>query len=256
MKWLLQKNIWAEYDYDRFITSIIDAEQEYEEVNVIPFTDNFEHPIDFVPTQVFGSGRFVNICREKGFRTFKSFDPYEPFYPSFDWINGDGVDITWGEFKGRDISEPVFIKPYTEKFFTGKVVDSNDDKEKIQLSTSFIANEDDEIIRMSSFVNIYYEVRFFVIGGQIVTGSLYKKHGIGTYFNIDRSFGAWQQCENILSSGFIDDAFVIDLGCTTNGGDFCNRPAHDWKIVELNNINSSGIYKCDTDAIVRAFQYL
>jgi hypothetical protein len=46
--------------------------------------------------------------------------------------------------------------------------------------------------------------------------------------------------------GSIDDAFVLDLGLV---GD-------TWRIVELNNVNSSGIYECDTDAIVRAFKQL
>jgi hypothetical protein len=32
--------------------------------------------------------------------------------------------------------------------------------------------------------------------------------------------------------------------------------SHYWKIVELNNINSAGLYETDTDAIVNAFKYL
>ena len=41
------------------------------------------------------------------------------------------------------------------------------------------------------------------------------------------------------------DAYVMDLGLTDDG----------WKIVELNNLNSAGLYECDTDAIIRTLEF-
>lgn len=47
-------------------------------------------------------------------------------------------------------------------------------------------------------------------------------------------------------NGGIDNAFVMDLG----------RTGDTWKIVELNNINSAGLYETDTNAIVSALNHL
>lgn len=253
-KWLLQKNIWNEYGYDRLLSSIEQANIPYDEVHLIPFTDTFDREIDYIPSSVFGSNRFINVCRDKGYPVFKSFNPIEDFYIKSDWINGDGFDIKWGELKkikGQEFIQPRFIKPYTEKFFTGKVCHSLDDIEKTQLATSFIDNEDEELVRVSYALDISDEARLFIIGGAIISASLYKINKQNKQVRIDRSHPAWQQCENILSSGFIDNAFVMDLGRI--GKEYhCSS----WKIVELNNINSAGLYETDTDAIVNAFKHL
>jgi len=247
-KWLLQKNIWNEYAYDRFIQSIKDADIPFEEVEVIPFIEDFVNDINFIPKHVFGSGRFVNICRMKGYPTFNSFNPIEKFYPLNYWINGDGKNMTWGKFKNRFVvKSPVFVKPYTEKFFTGLVISDTLDKEKVQLATSFIDNADDELIRVSPCKNILQEVRFYVVYGRIVSGSIYKNKGIGEHLNVDINHGSWAACQNILSEcGGIDDAFVMDMGLVDSA----------WKIVELNNVNSSSLYAIDTDAVVNAFKYM
>jgi hypothetical protein len=254
-KWLIQKNIWNEYGYDRFIQSMHDNDVDFEEVHVIPFTDTFDKEIDFKPTQIFGSGRFVNICRDRGFNTYKSFKPFEEFYVSINWVNGQGRDITWErllKLKGTRFIRPIFVKPYTEKFFTGMVLNDESDLDKIQIATSFIADENKELVRISPAITIYNEVRLFIVGGEIITGSLYKTNGQNKQSRIDNNHPAWQQCKMILHlEGFIDAAFVIDMGqVELRGG------RDSWRIVELNNINSSGLYECDTDAIVRAFKYL
>jgi hypothetical protein len=252
-KWLFQKNIWNEYGYDRFLNSVQDAGVSHEEVHIIPFTDTFDREIDFVPKYVFGSNRFINVCRAQGFPTFKSFKPIEDFYMKSDWINANGYDIKWGELKKAkgNFIHPQFIKPHTEKFFTGKICYSLDDIDKTQLATSFIENEDDELVRVSYAIDIYDEARFFIVGGEIISASLYKINKQNKQVRIDKSHPAWEQCRNILSSGFIDDAFVMDLGSTST--DF---HCASWKIVELNNINSAGLYETDTDAIVSAFKHL
>jgi hypothetical protein len=254
-KWLFQKNIWNEYGYDRFLNSIRDAEVSHEEVHIIPFTDTFDREIDFVPKHVFGSNRFINVCRSKGFPVFKSFKPIEDFYLEIDWVNGAGKDITWGKLNAlpaETFVKPFFIKPYTEKFFTGKVCESGDDLQKIQLATSFIENEEDEMVRISYAVNIRDEVRFFIIGGEIISASLYRIKGINKQARIDETHIAWRRCKQLLRDyGVIDEAFVMDLGLV---GEM--NHSHYWKIVELNNINSAGLYETDTDAIVNAFKYL
>lgn len=245
---LTQKNIWNEYGYDRLLNSFDRNGIRYTEVNVIPFTDELDKAIDFTPDYIFGSNRFVNICRIKGYHTFPSFKPVEDFYDKDYYINGNGY---WCKWKDLKISDPKFIKPLTEKFFTGRIVENQNDLNKIQLATSFIDNEDEELIWVTDPVQIYNEVRFFVIGGEVITGSLYKIKGNNKQKRIDYMHPAWYACVDILKTGIISDGFVIDLGQINR--DDCSS---SWKIVELNNINSAGLYECDTDAIVRALKQL
>jgi hypothetical protein len=247
MKWVLQKNIWNEYGYHRFEDSISKEGIDFDIVNLIPFTETFSNVINFTPTHIFGSGRFVNVCRKLGYPTYKSFKPIEDFYPKELWINGEGEDIKWGDLPNYDYSIPKFIKPYTEKFFTGKMIESVNDLDKVQLASSFITDDDEEMVRISDAVNISHEVRFYVIGGDVVTGSYYRVNGQTSHMVCPYATDSYVKCRQIIENhGSIDDAFVIDLGRVNN----------EWKIVELNNINSSGLYECDTDAIVRAFKIL
>lgn len=247
MKILLQSNIWKEYAYDRLIDSIHNANVEYQEVGLIPFTEDFQEKVIIEPTVIFGSNRFVNVCRMKGYPTFKSFDPIEEFYPKEFWINGNGEGVKWGDLK---IDTPKFIKPKTEKFFTGILVEKQEDLEKIQLATSFIDNENDELIWVADPVRIIKEIRFFIVGGKVITYSQYKENGLVKHKELPflEVFEAAEMVGLILLNyGSIDDAFVMDLGLTDD---------NKWSIVELNNFNSSGLYECNTDAIIRALQFV
>ncbi len=241
---LLQKNIWQEHDYDRFIQSLIEHEFEIKEVHVIPFTTDFDPvlPEYYDPDYVFGSGRFVNICRESGYRTFPSFSPDQYHFQWDDYVN-EGEAHKWGSLI---IDEPVFVKPFTEKFFTGRVIESQEDKEKVQLATSFIDNPDDELVMVSNPVKIDMEVRFFVIGGTIISGSTYRVKGVAQHSRVADFHPAQIALKRIIKDCYVAEGFVIDMGLV-NG---------EWKIVELNNLNSSGIYHCDTDAIANALKHL
>lgn len=253
MKWLFQSNIWEEYAYDRLLTSTENVGVDFSLVDVIPFTDYFDTIVDFVPDVVFGSNRFVEICRTKKFPTFKSFKPMEnEWYPHYEWINQIGTDMTLKEFAEIGYPDDMFIKPYKEKFFTGLVVRDVTDLEKIQLATSFVDKPEEELIRVSPAKNIYKEARFFVIGGRVITGSIYKENGRGKQYALDETSNAWKQCKGLVDEYLLPDkAFVLDLGLINR-----EDSVSSWKIVELNNLNSAGLYHCDTDAIVNALKNL
>lgn len=250
-KWLLQNNIWQEYDYNRFVDSIRNAGIDFSMVDLIPFTENFVQDVDFIPDMVFGSNRFVEVCRSYGMKTFKSFDPIELFYPEEYWLNGEGSDMKIKDLKNLLTSGDIFIKPYREKLFTGTVISTCLDLDKIQFATSFVDDLEDEKIRVSSAVKLYQEARFYIIGGVPISASVYRDRGQAKQFELPPESGAWTKCKEILKHGSIDDAFVMDLGLTNK----VNKP-ENWKIVELNNINSTGLYKTNTDAIVSALKNL
>lgn len=242
---LFQTNIWKEYDYDRLIQSIADIGGHCHSVNVIPFSDELSTDVNFHVDYVFGSNRFVELCRKAGLPTFKSFPPQIDQYDNH-LINRGMKTLRWGD-RFSHMDYPIFAKPVREKFFTGRVIESRDDFDKLQLATSFIEDEDVELITLSDVAYISAEVRFFVINNTIITASYYKEDGVACHHKIDYMHNAWYDCEKILAEcGYIDTAFVMDLGLV----------GREWKIVELNNINSAGIYKCDTDAIASALKHM
>lgn len=240
MKVLVQKNIWQEYSYDRFLESMNKCGIEYKEVNIIPFTKTFSEPVYFTPDYIFGSTRFVYVCRNLGYPTFPGFDARPGFYPKELYIN-DGETMRWGDVK---IDSPKFVKPlYAEKFFTGRIFENQEDLEEVQLTTSFIDNESDVLVIVSNPVNIIEEYRFFCIGGKISTASLYKIRGENKRIRIDRTHNSWKFLEKITNKyGYIEDGFVIDIGLLSSG---------EYKIVELNCIHSSGLYDIDTDILCK-----
>lgn len=245
MNFLLQKNIWQEYAYDKFVSAIENDGHVLDIADLIPFTSEFKHNLSIVPDYCFGSTRFINVCREKGFPVFPTYIPNKfEMFPKEHWINSDGFVCKYGELK---IERPCFIKPFTEKFFTGTIVESSDCLQKIQLSTSFCEDENEELVFCSPIKHIKEEIRLFVIGGQIVTGSIYKRNGIGTYQVLPSYHVIFEKAKNLLRmADYLDAGFVLDMGLVDD----------EWKIVELNNLNSAGLYLSDVDAIVRSLKFL
>jgi hypothetical protein len=259
MKVLFQKNIWNEYGYDRLIQSFKDRGGDCKEVHIIPFTDKFENPDDirgWWPDYIFGSNRMVQLCRTVyGYPTYQSFYPIDDFLGRENYLNQFGDYYQWEYLKERLVhyTFPVFIKPYTEKLFSGMVLDSAEDFDKIQLSTT-TENIRNEYIFIAPLRHIIQEARFFCYGKKIITASVYKTNRNKKQFRIDETHDAWSAAQDILDSYFSDRnnhyfgwdnfPYAMDIGLTLGPDD---KPM--WKIVELNNFNSAGIYECDTDAI-------
>lgn len=92
--------------------------------------------------------------------------------------------------------------------------------------------------------DIYQEYRFFVIDGKVVTGSLYKQGGKPLSSPIVND-DVLQFAEDMVNIWCPDRGFVIDIAVL---------PDNELKIVELNNLNSSGFYSCDIGKIVNAIE--
>lgn len=116
-------------------------------------------------------------------------------------------------------------------FWLGQVVTSVD---------RFGLNGDTSII-VSPAKKILAEYRLFVVDGQIVTGSLYKVGDLVTTSDVIDPV-AIDYANKMLDIWQPDRAFVLDIAITEDGP----------KIIEVNNINSSGFYKSDISKIVSA----
>ena len=242
-KVIAQKQIWHEYGYQNYLESFKGI-SELTVVSVIPFTNNLEPDIDFIPDVVMGSGRLVRIARERGWPTFPSFGAVDfSIFESCEWFNGDGWETTIGDFDFKD-NDLVFIKPFTEKLCQSGLVDTSRDlMSQLQFTKMY-----DEILTEKIWVSepkqLNDEFRFFIIGGKLITGSLYKQNNEGSYANINSEHLEWLAAQDILNNIMVDNfTGVMDIT-------FCKTRNH-WYIVELNNLNSSGVYHCDYDILAK-----
>jgi hypothetical protein len=103
----------------------------------------------------------------------------------------------------------------------------------------------------SSILDVDYEHRFFVIEGNIVTGSPYRVDGVlygdainFSYLELARSFA--QEALQELGDN-VPPAFTLDVGY--------DKKAQNWLIIEANRAWSSGFYGSKSAAALEAVEY-
>lgn len=152
----------------------------------------------------------------------------------------------------RDAAFPdsrMFVRPVKDsKYFTGRVF-GRDEFLKWQNSicgpnpTHGTSLTPETLIQISEPRPISEECRFWVIGGEIVTSSPYRRDGQPTREgNVSERMSAF--VADRIREWLPHEAFVIDA-CET--GD-------DLKIVEINTLNSSAFYAADVPRLVLALE--
>lgn len=199
----------------------------------------------------FGAVKMARLCAQKSWQPGSllnanhDFEVYSKYYKE-NLLNYDseittaGSDFDWN-------TTHKFIRPTKDtKAFTGKVFNQEDWKQFIEDS---IGNErsilnENTTIQVSSVKTIYQEIRFWVVGGKVITGSRYK---IGDRTEYSEHFDpeALEYAQKMVDIYQLADAFVIDI-CLTDDG---------WKIVECNCINCAGFYLCNMQKMIMELEY-
>jgi hypothetical protein len=101
----------------------------------------------------------------------------------------------------------------------------------------------DTRVMIAPLQDIFCEYRLFVVDKKIVTGSLYKLRDQVIYNSlIDET--VIEFANKMIEKWTPDRAFVLDVAVTSEGH----------KIVEVNNINSSGFYASDLAKFIMAIE--
>ena len=171
---------------------------------------------------------------------------YSKFYKD-NLLNYDSEIITFSTPLLWEEDEIKFIRPAQDtKSFTGKIYNKEDWELLVQTqlkNQNFLLNKD-TVIQVSSPKNIQKEIRFWVIGGKIITGSQYRI-GNQTLYNSYFEEEAQEFAQNMVDIYQPAEAFVIDV-CLVED---------DWKIVEINCINAAGFYLCDMQKLITELEY-
>lgn len=113
----------------------------------------------------------------------------------------------------------------------------------------------DSLIQIATPKKILKEFRFWVVGGQVITGSQYRL-GNRTVYDplVDRD--AWEFAQYAVKMFQLADAFVIDIAMIDveleSGWGLGVDPRY--KIVEAGCINSAGFYRADLQKLVMALE--
>ena len=229
-------------------------ELPYEVVKVLPFVEDFEFKTNRKDVFCFGSVKMARLAKKyKWFPGSQLNDNhdyrvYSKYYKE-NLLNYDSIVQKFGD----DINERTlfFARPCEDtKTFTGKVFDMyewiefRDNHLNSEYETSLTKDTD---IQVSSVKKITKEFRFWIVGGKVVTGSLYR---MGYFINRSEIVddGALEFCKEMVKIYKIANSFVMDICEVIIDGN------SEYKIVELGCINSAGFYSANMPKLINAIE--
>jgi hypothetical protein len=250
MYYIVQNNLFTEQNYNNLISTLEKSGVEFEIVKVLPFIDTIEMKTNRKDIFAFGALKMAEMSKFYGWNPGvlmtenHNYLIYKDYYKN-NLLNYDSKIVKLMEDFKWDIDQ-YFIRPTEDsKSFTGKVFDKQEWKEyRNYLLTNGhrFAPTVDTDIQVSIPKKIYREIRFFIVGGKVVTGSQYRLGGklslnmINAVIDSD----AIKFCEEMINIFQLASSFVMDVCLTENG----------WKIVECGCINCAGFYASDMQKLV------
>lgn len=264
---IVQSNLFNERGFQELIGALESNGCPYTVVKVVPFSHELEPDVrPDGPVMVWGATTLGHIAAERGWEPGRlqneKFDMRylrARFGPHF--LNSDAQFCAFGnlKFEGQKFIRPV----HDSKSFTGAVIDGAElegwKRQVLDVSDGYSTLRMDTPAMHASLKEIWLEARFFIVGNKPVTGSLYRFEGRPVQRRIDGD-PMFQELEEFARQMPLVDcsrmeltpaepiamAYALDVALPKGGG----GP----KVVEVNSINSSGFYKCDMGAVVRALE--
>lgn len=252
MQWLIQDTNVPIMHIDQNGVRLLEAVKErnlsWHAIGQIPFSyePTGMEEIDLTqPWFLYGSTQMTEMaaswpCQNPGvFWGDGWFDPRNWVCKRSDLLNEHCRTVSVRDIRSRWVDEPMFAKSVTVKALTGMVLEPTKEDKDIWTIEHSDLNGDDQLV-LSPVVTIDREWRWFVMDGEIVTGSTYRKDG---YKSIRHpiSVEARSAAERAIKEWMPSENIVIDI-CRTREGEY--------KVVEFNSINSSGFYNSDIGKLV------
>lgn len=177
-------------------------------------------------------------------RNVKSFSIFASHFGEH-MLNNDFYVIPYSEFvrRGLQPNQSVFIKPDSGmKEFTGKVISFDNFTDEINSMNQIEIVNPETLCVVAQAKPIESEFRYIIVDRKVITGSEYRWNNI-----LDVRSDTSPLCDALASyvakkEWQADRVYVCDIALSDNVP----------KIVELNAFSSSGLYACDTHAIVEA----
>lgn len=256
MFWVLQQNLFNETAFEGLLNQLERQDVPHEIVKLVPFIH--EMTPDLNPdghVYVCGSTGIGKVARKKGWVPgyFDKNLDYALVMQNYgeDCLNHRGIVTTLRDAAQYydDTQRKFFTRPCADnKSFSGQVMDwENFDSWRNKVialeegENSLTTLKPDDRIVIAPLTQIYTETRFYVVDGEVVTGSMYKSGSNVFYSDQVMPFIA-EYAQKMVDTWQPDRAFVLDIADTDEGP----------KVIEINAINSSGFYNIDMGKYVHA----
>jgi hypothetical protein len=255
--WLVQTNTGFVSDQNSLVAALKAENAAFKHVKCQPFTNNVQGlPPKYrtMPVTLFGSVNFIRWGQKKQlpgvwWNDNFSFTVQRAVYGD-EMLNAEAEIHPFGGIP-RFIGDR-FIRPVDDgKAFAGDIIGSDrlvewQDRIRYLNSTQLLPQTP---VLIAPIKSIFREYRFFVVGGRVVTGSLYNEDNK----LIKRALSAQDDpavayAQRMVDQWKPDQAFVIDVAVLND--------LETMKIIEFNNINACGLYAADVRALVRAVNEL
>lgn len=251
--WIIQTNLLAHGQVKAVWEAALRAGAAVHEAVVIPFSDELGNEIpDFEGVVIpYGSTKLTRMAQQRNWEGL-CFDPHAFRVDAWnqhrsDMLNHDVRHMTVRQAMEIMASEPAdsqwFIRPVEDlKHFNGTVSTAREICRWMSSvdSGNFSFADTTEVI-VAPLRDIHAEWRYFVVGGQVADGSLYRHAGRPRLRHIDDP-QILEQAQ-ALANGWLPHATcVMDVALTDEG----------FKVIEFNAFNSSGFYAHDISKIVQA----
>lgn len=251
--WAIQTNLLAEDQVRAVWAAAEKAGARTQEVVVIPFSDDLGNEVPLLDGVVipYGSTKLTRLGMERHWEGL-CFDP-ETFRVNVwnenrnDMLNQHVRQMSVRECMAAMEDEPEdsvwFVRPVEDlKHFNGTVTVAKEIRRwmsSVDSGNFSFAAETQMIVAPPQ--TIHAEWRYFVVGGQVVDGSLYREAGqkLSKYV-IEPELYA--QAQALADSWLPHPTCVMDVAQTDEG----------LKVIEFNTFNSSGFYAHDIAKIVTA----
>jgi hypothetical protein len=253
LTWIIQSNVSSEHD--KWFDALQRTGSVYKPIKVIPFSDDLEDIEVSTPYAIaHGTTSLMKNSHKKPWNPGIFFNP-ENFKPSV-WREKYGthfVNYAGTMSKLKDVhflpfAELMFLRPDGDfKDFSGSLVSKDGLKKFIdEVNIGGCMFDENLEVYLAPLSDIVHEWRTFVIDGKVVAASKYKLRTM-----LDKKSGAPQEvfdfAAKMVELWNPEKAYVMDICQLSNG---------EYKFLELNCFNASGVYLAPIDPIILAVEAL
>ncbi len=254
MHWILHRNFLSETAWDALVASLERFDIDYSVHEVVPKVGDLLPAPQLSHQNVIGIGSYSirHLAAKNGWHP----GIFDLFAQDFEqqrrhWgdrmLNFNSVVCTVEAAKLVD--DAIFVRPAQDtKTFSGRVFQPDEFRDWQRSIVNPSSNHGTSLtpqtlIQLSKPVEIYAEYRFWIVKGEIITQSLYKRGSQVVYDReVDERLALF--VTDRLTEWLPHETFVMDVCDTPNG----------IKIVEINTLNSSGLYAADVQRLVLALE--
>lgn len=208
-------------------------------LKILPYNalmDNAEHLLVEFPNSNYE--KFFLALKNSLFYDHEKFD--QAYYQNLNLplLNKDAVSVNAQIARHMKFDEPKFVKPTSDgkDFFAGILLPGQTIEEMI-LSNSHNQSIWNETVLIASPKVVLKEWRFFVLNGEVITGSQYCENHETKVEELNQSqdhVNALACAKEYAKIYQPSELFTLDV---------CLEANKDWSIVEYNCFNCSGLYK-------------